>query len=111
MFELLFNSRLVEKVLFYMIANDRCFGSELRQALGVPIFGIQRAFTRLENQGILVSTIEGRNRIYHRNPRYPFLTDFKSLISKAYSSLPDSIKKKYYERPTRKCPRKKGKPL
>ena len=111
MFEQLFNSRLVEKVLFYMISNDKCFANELRQAFEIPIFGIQRSLIRLENQGILVSTIEGRNRLYHWNPRYPFLPEFKSFISKAYSSLPDTIKKKYYERPIRKRPRKKGKPL
>ena len=111
MFEQLFNSRLVEKVLFYMIANDKSFASELSQAFEVPVFGIQRALARLENQGILVSTIEGRNRLYHWNPRFPFLTDFKAFISKAYSSLPDDIKKKYYERPIRKRPRKQGKPL
>ncbi len=111
MFESLFNSRLIEKVLFYMTANDRCFGNELSKTFEVPVFGIQRALTRLENQGILVSTIEGRNRIYHWNPRYPFLSDFKTFIAKAYSSLPDTIKKKYYERPVRKRPRKKGKPL
>ena len=111
MFEQLFNSRLVEKVLFYMVANDKCYASELCHAFGVPVFGFQRALTRLENQGILVSTIEGRNRLYHWNSRYPFLSDFKSFISKAYSSLPDDMKKKYYERPIRKRPRKKGKPL
>jgi hypothetical protein len=94
-----------------MISNNKCYANELRQALGVHVFGIQRALTRLENQGILVSTIEGRNRLYHWNPRYPFLSDFKSFISKAYFSLPDTIKKKYYERPIRKRPRKKGKPL
>jgi hypothetical protein len=96
MFELLFNSRLVEKVLFYMISNDKCFANELRQAFEVPVFGIQRALTRLENQGILVSTIEGRNRLYHWNPRYPFLSDFKSFIAKAYSSLPDNIRNSPY---------------
>jgi hypothetical protein len=111
MFEQLFNSRLIEKILFYMTANDKCFANELRQNFGIPIFGIQRALTRLENQGILVSTIEGRNRLYHWNPRYPLLSDFKTFISKAYSTLPDDIKKKYYERPIRKRPRKKGKTL
>jgi hypothetical protein len=65
MFEQLFNSRLVEKVLFYMISNDRCYANELSQAFEVPVFGIQRSLIRLENQGILVSTTEGRNRIYH----------------------------------------------
>jgi hypothetical protein len=30
MFEQLFGSRIIEKVLFYMIANNKCFASELR---------------------------------------------------------------------------------
>lgn len=111
MFEYLFNSRLVEKVLFYMEANNRCYANELHQALGTPVFGIQRALTRLENQGVLVSTIEGRNRIYHWNPRFPYLSTFRSFISNVYSSLPDTVKKRYYERPIRKRPRRKGKPL
>jgi hypothetical protein len=94
-----------------MIANKKCFASELRKCFGIPIFGIQRALTRLENQGILVSIVEGNNRLYYWNPRYPFIEEFKILIEKAYSSLPEKIKKKYYEQPTRKRPRKKGKPL
>lgn len=110
-FEQLFASHIVEKILFYMIANQKCFAAELRQCFGIPIFGIQRALTRLEKQGILASVIEGKTRMYYWNPRYPFLTDFKNLIEKAYSSLPDDIKKEYYERTIRKRPRKKGKPL
>ena len=105
--EQLFGSQIVEKVLFYMIVNERCFASELRASFNIPIFGIQRALTRLENQGILVSFVEGKNRIYLWNPRYPFLEEFKKFIQKAYSSLPDEMKKKFYERPIRKRPRKK----
>lgn len=111
MFEQLFASKIIEKILFYMIVNEKSFAAELRKCFGIPIFGIQRAFTRLEKQGILVSFVEGKTRMYYWNPRYPFLDDFKKLIEKAYSSLPDDIKKKYYERIIRKRPRKKGKPL
>ncbi len=111
MFEQLFGSRIIEKVLFYMIANEKCFASELRQCFEIPLFGIQRALSRLENQGILVSVVEGNNRLYYWNPRYPFLADFKSFIGKAYATLSQEMKKKYYERPIRKRPRKKSKPL
>ena len=111
MFEQLFGSRIVEKILFYLIANEKCYASELQQSFETPIFGIQRALIRLENQGILVSLVEGKNRLYYWNPRYPFLQEFITFIDKAYSSLPDDIKKKYYERDIRKRPRKKGKPL
>jgi hypothetical protein len=111
MFEQLFASHIVEKILFYMIANQKCFASELRQCFGIRIFGIQRALTRLETQGILVSVLEGNNRLYYWNPRYPFIEEFKRFIEKAYSTLPEDFKKKYYERAIRKRPRKKGKPF
>lgn len=111
MFEQLFGGQLVEKILFYMIVNEKCYASELRRSFFTSISGIQGALTRLESQGILVSIVEGKNRIYYWNPRYPFLENFKKFISEAYSTLPDDIKKKYYERPIRKRPRKKGKPL
>lgn len=111
MFEQLFGSRIIEKVLFYMEANKKCFASELRKSFGIPIFGIQRALARLENQGILVSIVEGNNRLYYWNPRYPFLKEFQAFIRKAYAFLPEDMKKKYYERAVRKRPRRKGKPL
>ncbi len=94
-----------------MTVNGKCFAAELRKSFDIPIFGIQRALARLERQGILVSVVEGKSRFYYWNPRYPFLDDFKSFIEKAYSSLPDNIRKKYYERRVRKRPRKKGKAL
>lgn len=102
MLEQLFGSRIIEKVLFYMIANEKCYASELRRSFIIPIFGIQRALTRLEAQGVLVSVLEGKNRVYYWNPRYPFLDEFMAFIQKVCSCLPDDIKKKYYERAVRK---------
>lgn len=111
MLEQLFGGEIIEKVLFYMIVNKKCYASELRSSFSISLFGIQRALGRLEGQGILVSVLEGRNRVYYWNPRYPILDEFKSFIEKAYSFLPEDVKKKYYERDVRKRPRKKGKPL
>lgn len=111
MLEQLFGGQIIEKVLFYMIVNEKCYASELRRCFSIPIFGIQRALIRLENQGILVSVLEGKNRVYYWNPRCPFLEEFKAFIQRVYSFLPEDIKKKYYETTVRKRPRKKGKPL
>lgn len=111
MFEDLFGSKIVEKICFYLIANQKCYASELKKRLQLPLFGIQNALSRLERQGIVVSFKEGKTRVYHWNPRYPLLGEFQSFISKAYSYLPNDLKEKYYEIPMRKRPRRAGKPL
>ncbi len=110
-FEDLFGSKIVEKILFYMIVNQKCFPSELQRRFELPLFGIQNALARLERQGILVSFKEGKTRVYNWNPRYLLLSELQAFIAKAYSFLPDSIKEKSYEPKMRKRPRRAGKPL
>lgn len=111
MFEDLFGSKIVEKICFYLVANQKCYASELSRHLRLPIFGIQNALGRLEKQGVIANFKEGKTRVYQWNPRYPLLAEFKSLIAKAYSYLPPDLKEKYYEIPLRKRPRRAGKPL
>jgi predicted transcriptional regulator len=111
MLEGLFGSKIIERILFYLIANEKCFASELQRQFKLPLFGIQNALARLEKQGIIVSFKEGKTRIYQWNPRYPFVNELKVFIEKAYSFLPDVMKEKIYEPITRKRPRRAGKPL
>lgn len=111
MFEDLFGSKIVEKICFYLVANQKCYASELKKRLGLPLFGIQNALGRLEKQGVIVSFKEGKTRVYQWNPRYPLLAEFRAFISKAYSYLPEDMKLKYYEVQERKRPRRAGKPL
>jgi hypothetical protein len=49
--------------------------------------------------------------LYEFNPRYIFLVELIAFLEKAYSSLPETIKLKYYEPIIRKRPRRQGKPL
>jgi hypothetical protein len=111
MFEELFGSKIIEKVCFYLTANEKCFASELRRRFDLPIFGIQNALGRLEKQGVIVSFLVGKTRVYQWNPRYPLLAEFKAFLTKAYSYLPTAMKEKYYEPIIRKRPRRTGKRL
>jgi hypothetical protein len=61
MFEQLFGSKIVEKICFYLIANQKCYASELRRRFELPLFGIQNALANLEKQGIIVSFLVGKN--------------------------------------------------
>ena len=111
MLEKLFGNVTIERVLFFLLTNERCYGSQLAQRFDSPLYSFQNALERLERAGIIVSFKVGKTRTYEFNPRYPFLIELKALIKKAYLSLPSKIKETYYEPTLRKRPRRTGKPL
>jgi hypothetical protein len=111
MLESLFGSIVIEKVLFYLQINQKCYASQLKEVFQTPLYSFQKALERLERGGIIVSYTEGKTRIYEFNPRYPFLEELKSFLKKAYDFFPENIREKYYEPAVRKRPRRQGKPL
>ena len=111
MLESIFGGRKIEKVLFYILKNDSCYARLLSKIFEEALSPYQKALDRLENGGVIVSFLEGKTRIYKFNPRYPFLSELKMFLTKAYKFLPQKFKDCYYERKIRKRPRRKGKPL
>ena len=110
MLESLFGNVNIERVLFSLLVDERCYATQLKNKFNCSLSPIQQALERLEHGGIVVSFLEGRTRIYQFNPRYPFLEELKSLLEKGYLFLPDEIKEKNYRPVIRKRPRKRGKP-
>ena len=111
MFELIFSSKITEKILFYLQANEQAYGSELAENLQETLNAVQNTLKRLEKSGLLASTLLGKTRVYQINPRYPFKQEMMDLIKKAYTFLPDEQKFKLYEPRVRRRPRRLGKPL
>lgn len=111
MLESLLGAPVIEKVLFYLLLNQKCYPSQMREVFQTPLYSFQRALVRLEKGGIIVSHREGKTLIYQFNPRYPFLNELKAFLEKAYQFLPEEIRKKYYEPIIRKRPRRQGKSL
>jgi hypothetical protein len=111
MLESLFGNPVIEKVLFFLITNDKCYPSQLKGTFQTPLYSFQRALGRLEKGGVIVSHREGKTLIYQFNPRYPFLNELKAFLIKAYEFFPEEIREKYYEPITRKRPRRQGKLL
>jgi hypothetical protein len=109
--EHLFGNDLIEKVFFYLLSNETCYASQLKTIFGISLYSIQRILGRLERGGIVVSYRKGKTLIYQFNPRYPFLSELKMFLEKAYSSLPEEMREKYYEPLVRKRPRRRGKPI
>lgn len=111
MLESLFGTQIIEKVLFFLVVNQKCYPSQLKETFKNPLYSFQRALGRLEKGGVVVSHREGKTLVYQFNPRYPFLKELEAFLQKAYSFFPEDIREKYYEPATRKRPRRQGKPL
>lgn len=111
MLEKLFGNGVIEKILFYLLLNEKSYASQLKEVFKVPLYSIQMALTRLEQGGILVRQPAGKTQLYQWNPRYPFLLELKAFLQKAYQFLPEKLRVQFYEVPVRKRPRRKGKPL
>ena len=111
MLESIFGGKNIEKALFFLLLNQRCYGQQLSHVFEQALSPFQKALDRLETGGVIVSFLEGKTRVYQFNPRYPFLQELKAFLVKAYAFLPQEVKDKYYEPKIRKRPRRKGKPL
>lgn len=111
MLESLFGNAVIEKVLFFLETNQKCYPSQLKDIFGLPLYSFQKALARLEKGGIIVSHREGKTLLYQFNPRYPFLKELRSFLQKAYTFLPEDMREKYYEPKIRNRPRRLGKPL
>jgi hypothetical protein len=111
MLEALFGNQTIECVLFYLLKNKTCYALQLKKQFQSALSPIQQALLRLERGGVVVSTLVGKTRIFQFNPRYIFIKKLRSFLQKAYETLPEEMKKKYYEPVERKRPRRSGKPL
>ncbi len=109
--ESIFGSKKIEKILFFLLLNESCYGSLLAKTFEEALSPFQKALDRLELGGVLVSFLKGKTRVYQFNPRYPFLAELKLFLEKAYLFLPQEYKDLYYEKQTRSRPRRRRKPL
>lgn len=91
-----------------MFVYEDGYATEIAKTFSVSLNMIQKQLLKFEEGGILVNRLRGKVKLFYWNPRYPFLTELKSLLAKIYKYLPDNEKEKYYIKRTR--PRRSGKP-
>ena len=108
MLEGLFGNSVIEKIFFTLLVYGEGYPLGMAKTFDEPVNKFQQQLKRLEESGIIVSRLVGKVRLYTFNPRYPFLDELKSLISRAYEYVPEKEKALYYRKRTR--PRRKGKP-
>ncbi len=96
MLKSLFGCTSVEKILLYLLVNEKCYALQLHRTLHTALSPIQKALVRLEAGGIVQSYYEGKAKMYQFNPSYPMLHELEMLLKRAFHQLPPHEKKKYY---------------
>ena len=109
MLEALLGNITIEKILFFLETYGQGYPKGISRTFNIPVNGIQQQFRRLEDGGIVISSLEGKTRLYKFNPRYPFLGELRSMLKRAMEFLSEKEMEQYYRKRTR--PRKPGKPL
>jgi len=109
MIEVLLGSKNAERVLVYLFTREEGYSREIARYFSADLKSIQNQMDKLEKGGVLVSREVGRTRPYMFNPRYPFLSELKSLIEKAFSFYPQEEQDRLTL--NRRRPRAKGKAL
>ena len=92
----LLTNKSVEKILFFILLNGKCYASQLHRRLETPLTPLQQALDKLENGGILTSQTEGKTRFFEFNSNYPLISELEALLKRAYILLPPQQKKLYY---------------
>lgn len=95
MLEILFGSNNAKRILIFLFVNGKCYGAQLQRVLKSSLTPIQKALSRLEKGGIVVSYLEGKTRVYRFNPSFPLLLELEQLLKKAYTLFSAEEKKQY----------------
>jgi hypothetical protein len=109
MLEPLLGSVNSERVLIFLLTRNEGYAREISRFFETDLDPIQKQLEKLELGGVLVSRTAGRTRLFTFNPRYPFLSELKSLLEKALSFYPEEEREDLVM--NRRRPRRRGKPL
>lgn len=96
MLKFILGCKSIERILFYLLVNEKCYAHQIHRFLHIPLTPVQKALARLEEGNVVVSSIEGKTRIFKFNPHFPLLNELEILLKKAFHLLPPNEKKQYY---------------
>ena len=97
------------KVLLYLESYGSGYPRGISETFEIAVSQVQRQLERFEREGIVVSRLVGKTRVYEWNPRCFYLAELRLILAKCLERLPETIKEKYFYQRAR--PRRKGKPL
>ena len=107
--ETLFGSRSAAWALLFLQNYGEGHARRIATAFGVPHNAIQRQLRRFEEDGILVSRMVGRSRIFSWNPRNPTVRNLREFLEAELGLLSSDVTQRYFRERVR--PRRTGKAM
>lgn len=107
--EAIFGNRSAVQVLLFLEAYGAGHASRIATTYEVPLMAVQRQLRRLEANGVLVSHMVGRTRLFEFNIRSPTVRNLREFLSAELELLPEAELRRYYRQ--RQRPRRSGKRL
>ena|ERR1043166_9139370 len=98
-----------EKVLLYLQNYGEGYARAIAATYGLALNGVQRQLLKLEAEGVLVSQLKGRTRVFQWNPRYPLKRELGAMLEKALTLVPETQAREWFLK--RQRPRRAGKAL
>lgn len=109
MLEALFGTKNRELTLQYLFVFKEGYAREIAKYFDVTLPSIQNQLKHFEDNGLALSKMSGRTKVYFLNPRYAFISEVAALLEKARLYYKPELKEKFEMQ--RKRPRRPGKPL
>ena len=104
----LFGSRRRTEIVVMMGLLEETYASELARLLDAPLYSVQQILGALEGEGVLVSRLRGRTRIFEIDPRFHAADQLRSLLLQLARGEPE-LQRAASTRRSR--PRRAGTPL
>ena len=105
--EAIFGNRSAVQVLLFLEAYGAGHASRIATTYDVPVMAAQRQLRRLEANGVLVSRMVGRTRVFEFNTRNPSVRNLRTFLASELDLLPEADVNAYYRQ--RQRPRRTGK--
>ena len=102
--EAIFGSRSAAQVLLFLEAYGSGHALRIARTYSVSVSAIQRQLRRLERDGVLVSRMVGRARLFEFNTRSPSVRNLRDFLEAELDLFPEEEARAYYrqrQRPRR----------
>jgi len=83
--------------LFFLRSSGRHYLREISSLTDQPVRAIQRELARLEDAGLLISSVDGNRKYFRANRQSPVFPDLRALMVKT-AGIGDQLKKVLQER-------------
>ena len=104
-----FGSRSAAQTLLFLQNYGEGYARGIATTFDVSHMAIQRQLRRLEDEGILVSSLVGNTRVFIWNPRSVTVKDLRTFLESELDRLPKDVTQQYFRQ--RQRPRRTGKAL